>query len=208
MTSSITSRILAKDDSGEWVISWPSFMTLTFDLVVDRETARQALRAVFHGILFHRLLGVIKPSSIECLDVTFPAVKDETTEKLVDETVDGFLRALQAVRQGRKEGQIEVFFTEKQQKKGNWFNSDKTEEVPWETWAINVTLEQPLNDHDRENLQDNLSAALGRAVMTMITYSASERGRIVVPPISSMDGVTPFPIHTLLRIQGQVISRK
>jgi hypothetical protein len=33
MTTPITSRILAKDDSGEWVVSWPSFMTLTFDLV-------------------------------------------------------------------------------------------------------------------------------------------------------------------------------
>jgi autophagy-related protein 101 len=81
---------------------------------------------VLHGIFFHRLFGVIKPSSIDCLDVTFPAVKDENTEKLVDETVDNFLRALHAVRQGRKEGQIEVLFTEKQQKKGNWFNSDKT----------------------------------------------------------------------------------
>jgi len=81
---------------------------------------------VLHGIFFHRLFGVVKPSSIDCLDVTFPAVKDENTEKLVDDTVDGFLRALQAVKQGNKEGQIEVFFTEKQQKKGNWFSSDKT----------------------------------------------------------------------------------
>lgn len=81
---------------------------------------------MLHGIFFHRLFGVIKPSSIECLDVTFPAVKDENTEMLVDETVEIFLRALQAVKQGKKEGQIEVFFTEKQQKKGNWFQSDRT----------------------------------------------------------------------------------
>lgn len=209
MSAIHSSRNLAKDSLGEfeWVAPQPLFMALTFDLVVDRETARQSLRAVLHGIFFHRLFGVIKPSSIECLDVTFPAVKDENTENLVNEIVDSFLRALQSVKQGRKEGQIEVFFTEKQQKKATWFQSERTEEVPWETWLINVTVEQPQSDHDRQYLQETLSSVLSKAVMTMITYSASDRGRIVVPPISTMEGVTPFPIHTTLRIQGQVISR-
>ena len=38
--------------------------------VLDRSTAREALTGVLHAILFHRLFGTIKPSTIEVLDVT------------------------------------------------------------------------------------------------------------------------------------------
>jgi autophagy-related protein 101 len=78
---------------------------------------------MLHGIFFHRLFGVVKPAKIDCLDVSFPAVKDSETEKLVDDTVLRFLRELQSVRHSKKEGQIEVFFAEKKAKKATWFNS-------------------------------------------------------------------------------------
>ena len=78
---------------------------------------------MLHGIFFHRLFGVVKPAKIDCLDVSFPAVKDSETEKLVDDTVLRFLRELQSVQQRKKEGQIEVFFSEKKAKKATWFNS-------------------------------------------------------------------------------------
>lgn len=214
-------------------------MALTFDLagviisgtsssdidaqIVDSGTASDALRAMLHGIFFHRLFGVVKPAKIDCLDVTFPAVKDADTEKLVDDTVQTFLRALQSLRQSRKEGQIEIFFAEKKPKKATWFHSggevrisllvhpdctysSEQEEVPWETWIINVTLEQPQHDQDRERLLDTLSATLAAAVMSMLDYSASERGRTAVPPISTATGISPFPIHTILRVNGQIVS--
>jgi autophagy-related protein 101 len=110
--------------------------------VVDRETARDALRAMLHGILFHRLFGTVKPTTLNCLDVTFPAVKDEEMDALVEDTVERFLRALQGLSVGptttsgngggapksprlqpKKEGQLSLSFVEVRQKKATWFNS-------------------------------------------------------------------------------------
>lgn len=107
-------------------VSYLSFQSQDSNLgaqFVDSETARDALRAMLHGIFFHRLFGVVKPAKIDCLDVSFPAVKDSETEKLVDDTVLHFLRELQSVPHSKKEGQIEVFFAEKKEKKATWFNS-------------------------------------------------------------------------------------
>ncbi|KAG8769334.1 hypothetical protein FRC16_006739 [Serendipita sp. 398] len=265
-------------------------MALTFDLVVDRQTARDALRALLHSIFFHRLFGVVKPTTIDCLDVTVPAVKDAETEALVDETVDRFLRALNAATNtsatttptnppthaastaanvatttistathamatvgattgaamaalarggvpafigggggnnavaattpttagagngngngngnGKKDGEIEVHFAEKKQKKATWFNSGGEAKIPWETWTIKVTLDQPQSTQDREILQDALATSLSKAVMAMVDYTVSERGRGAIPVISTATGISPFPIHTVLRVKGQVV---
>ena len=39
--------------------------------VFDRNQARDALRALLHAILFHRLFGIVKPQKFDVLDVTF-----------------------------------------------------------------------------------------------------------------------------------------
>ncbi|KAF8577278.1 hypothetical protein K439DRAFT_1365072, partial [Ramaria rubella] len=59
-----------------------------------------------HAILFHRLLGTVKPQTPVVLDVTlrrsrYPAVKDPEIERLVDETVNVFWRAVEKGRQPR-----------------------------------------------------------------------------------------------------------
>lgn len=79
------------------------------------------------------------------------------------------------------------------------------EEVPWETWFINVKLEQPQHAADREALQEALSVTLSKAVMTMLEYSASEASRAAVPLIQSAQGISPFPIRTVLVVAGQVV---
>jgi len=160
---------------------------------------------MLHGILFHRLFGIIKPAKIDCLDVTFPAVRDIETEKLVDDTVKVFLRALQGARQGQRDGQIEIYFTEKKQRKAGWFQSGGEEEVAWEQWYINVTQDAPRDDQERDRLQESLSNTLQKAVMSMLDYSASERGRAAVPLISTAAGISPFPVHIILRVNGQVV---
>ncbi|KAG8869237.1 hypothetical protein FRC20_001912 [Serendipita sp. 405] len=247
-------------------------MALTFDLVVDRQTARDALRALLHSIFFHRLFGVVKPTTIDCLDVTVPAVKDAETEALVDETVDRFLRALNAATNtsatttptnppthaastaanvatttistathamatvgattgaamaalarggvpafigGGGGGNNAVAATTPTTAgagngNGNGNGNGKKdgeieEEIPWETWTIKVTLDQPQSTQDREILQDALATSLSKAVMAMVDYTVSERGRGAIPVISTATGISPFPIHTVLRVKGQVV---
>ena len=38
--------------------------------VLDRHTTKEALRAVLHSILFHRLFGTVKPTTFEVVDIT------------------------------------------------------------------------------------------------------------------------------------------
>ncbi|KAG8844983.1 hypothetical protein FRB91_002188 [Serendipita sp. 411] len=106
---------------------------------------------------------------------------------------------------GKKDGEIEVHFAEKKQKKATWFNSGGEAKIPWETWTIKVTLDQPQSTQDREILQDALATSLSKAVMAMVDYTVSERGRAAVPVISTATGISPFPIHTVLRVKGQVV---
>ncbi|CAG7846985.1 SubName: Full=Uncharacterized protein {ECO:0000313/EMBL:CCA70706.1} [Serendipita indica DSM 11827] len=161
---------------------------------------------MLHSIFFHRLFGVVKPTNIDFLGITFPAVRDAETENLVELAVDHVLRALNAAPApptigSRRQAELEVIFTEKRTKKANWFNSGGEEEVPWETWTIKVTLENP---QDREMLYEELSMALSKSVMYMIDYTASERGRAAVPLISTATGISPFPIH--IRANGQPVT--
>ena len=37
---------------------------------LDRRTAQEALRAILHAILFHRLFGTVKPQTFEVVDIT------------------------------------------------------------------------------------------------------------------------------------------
>ena len=88
---------------------------------VDRETSREALRALVHAVLFHRLFGVVAPMTLDVLDVALPAVRDPPTERIVDRTVDAFLRALAALQQPSRLGTIELVFSEKRTKRAGWF---------------------------------------------------------------------------------------
>lgn len=90
---------------------------------MDRETGKDVLRALLHGIFFHRLFGVVKPTNIDCLGVMVPAVRDTGIEQLVDGNVGKFMRALQGVRQPNKEGRIEVSFVEIKKKPAGWFSN-------------------------------------------------------------------------------------
>ncbi|PVF97941.1 hypothetical protein CPB86DRAFT_785271 [Serendipita vermifera] len=175
---------------------------------------------MLHGILFHRLFGTVKPTTltINSLDVTFPAVKDEEMEALVEDTVEKFLRALQGMQvssgnpvtasprpQPKREGQLSLSFVEVRQKKATWFNSGGEEEVPWETWTINILMESPMGQ-DRDNLHEYLSETLSRSIISILDYTASERGRAAVPPISTMGGISPFPIRTVLQVGGRIVT--
>ncbi|CCM03816.1 uncharacterized protein FIBRA_05965 [Fibroporia radiculosa] len=76
--------------------------TVTIDLVLDRHSTKEVLRAVLHSILFHRLFGTVKAQTFEVLDVTMPGVDDVEMKQLVDEKVDAFWKGVEG---GNKRGQ-------------------------------------------------------------------------------------------------------
>ncbi|GJJ15297.1 hypothetical protein Clacol_009573 [Clathrus columnatus] len=177
-------------------------------VVVERQSAKEVLRALLHAILFHRLLGVVKPQTSEVLDVTLPAVNDPDIEHLVDDKVNVLWRAVEAGR--HKKGQIILALSEKRQKKG-WavtqIFSAVEEEVPWEEWHINVDLRQALTDRDRQTLNSNLSSTLSDALKKILTHTSSERGRAAIPLITNaFNGLSPFPFSIRVRVGGIEVS--
>ncbi|KAL5533546.1 hypothetical protein ACEPAG_6 [Sanghuangporus baumii] len=168
---------------------------ITIDLVLDRLTTKDVLRALLHAILFHRLFGTIKPQAMEVLDVTVPGVKDAQVEMLIDEKVDAFWKGVE--NGTNKRGQITITFAEKRQKK-LWFTMGE-EEVPWEKWIINAEVRHPKTDRERNT---TISTTLSDALMTILTYTSSERGRSAVPPITSTSGISPFPFKIGVKVAG------
>jgi autophagy-related protein 101 len=72
--------------------------------VLDRDYAREVLRGILHAIFFHRLFGSIKPKTFEVLDISFPGVADAEIERLVEEKVAAFWRAVDI--SAEKRGQV------------------------------------------------------------------------------------------------------
>ncbi|EJC98550.1 DUF1649-domain-containing protein [Fomitiporia mediterranea MF3/22] len=174
---------------------------ISIDLILDRLSTKDALKALLHSILFHRLFGTIKPQTIEVLDVTMPGVKDMQTEMLIDEKVDAFWKGVESG--ANKSGRITVTFSEKRQKK-NWFSVGE-EEVPWEKWVINAEVRNPKAERDRQTFNTTLSTSLSDALFTILTYTASERGRTAVPPITNSSGITPFPFKISVWVAGNEV---
>ncbi|TCD71022.1 hypothetical protein EIP91_000520 [Steccherinum ochraceum] len=171
---------------------------ITLDLVLDRHTAKDVLRAVLHSILFHRLFGTVKAKTFEVLDVTMPAVDDEATEQLVDQRVDTFWKGIEGGV--NKRGQIIVTFSEKKPKK-SWFLVGE-EEVPWEEWMINAEIRQPTTERDRQKFNADLATALTKSLKTMLTHTSSETGRAAVPLITVAQGISPFPYRITVKVNG------
>jgi autophagy-related protein 101 len=63
--------------------------------VLDRLNTQDVLRAVLHAVLFHRLFGLVKPKTVDVLDVTMPGVDDADMDRLVGEKVGVFWRAVE-----------------------------------------------------------------------------------------------------------------
>ncbi|KIM49842.1 hypothetical protein M413DRAFT_60193 [Hebeloma cylindrosporum] len=190
--------------------------TITIELILDRQTAKDVLKGMLHAIFFHRLFGPIKPQTFEVLDVTIPAVSDQETEQLVDEKVDAFWKGLEGGFS--KRGQATCNYSGNKPKK-NWFSIGE-EEVPWEQWVINAELRQPKTEKgelpitltralsnlfyysDREKARSALASTLTKAIHTMITHTSSEKGRAAVPPITDANTISPFPFKIIVKVDN------
>ncbi|KAF9812529.1 hypothetical protein IEO21_06168 [Rhodonia placenta] len=175
--------------------------TITINLVLERNTTKEVLRAVLHSILFHRLFGTVKEQSHEVLDVTMPGVDDPEMKQLVDDKVDIFWKGMESG--AHKRGQILVTFSEKRPRKTWGFGFiTAEEEVPWEQWIINAEIRHPISDRERQKFNADLASILTKSLETMLSYASSERGRSAVPLITNAVGISPFPIKMSVKVGG------
>jgi len=178
---------------------------ITIDVILDRRTAREALRAILHSILFHRLFGTVKPQTFDVLDVTMPGVSDYEMEQLIADRVDALWRGIE--NGTNKRGQIIVTFSEKRARKSSWFQVYMgEEEVAWEQWIVNAETRHPITEPDRQALDTALAATLAKALQTMLTHTSSERGRTAVPLITNATGISPFPLKMVVKVGGVEIA--
>ncbi|KAJ3816815.1 autophagy-related protein [Lentinula raphanica] len=176
-----------------------TYPTITIDLILDRHTVKDVLRAILDAILFHRLFGTIKPITREVLGVTMPGVSDPEMEQLVEDKVDLFWKGIEGGMS--KRGQIVVTFSEKRPKK-SWFQVYVGEEdVPWEQ-CVRSSVSQPVFLVDRQQFDTALSNTLTKAIHTMLTHTSSDRGRTAVPLITNAATISPFPIRVSVKVGG------
>jgi len=139
-------------------------------------------------------------------------------EQLVAERVDTFWKGIEGG--ANKRGQIIVTFSEKRPKK-SWFQVYMGEEdVPWEQWVVNAEMRQPKSERgvsllyppnlradaaasaDRQAFNTALASTLSKSLHTMLTHTASERGRTAVPLITNATGISPFPVKMTVKVGG------
>ncbi|KAH7100930.1 DUF1649-domain-containing protein [Auriculariales sp. MPI-PUGE-AT-0066] len=134
---------------------------------------------LLHAVLFHRLLGIIKPATIEFLDVTIPKIDDPKIDAMVNAKADAVYRAIDLAN--NKKGQLIVTFADRVTKK-SWFSSGE-EDVTWEQWLLDITA-----------IAHPIPASI------ILEHTSSEQGRAAVPRIKESSGVSPFPWRIEVRV--------
>ncbi|KAF9349286.1 MAG: hypothetical protein J3Q66DRAFT_136851 [Benniella sp.] len=167
-------------------------VTFPVELIVERALLKEALRAILHTILFHRVFATIKPKDMEILDLTIPIIDDPEVDRLVEEKIAAFVKAADANPQSK--GQIGIMFYEKRTKKGLWFGSSSSE-VCWEQWAITINIVTNVNEKDKQRSIKNMEKALAQLFMSILRTVNERKDHI--PPITTSDG-NPFPYQIVV----------
>ncbi|KAG9064658.1 hypothetical protein KI688_002916 [Linnemannia hyalina] len=71
------------------------------ELTVERSYLKDALRAILHTVLFHRVFANIKPRDMDILDLTIPIIDDPEVDKLVDEKIAAFVKVVDSNPQSK-----------------------------------------------------------------------------------------------------------
>jgi autophagy-related protein 101 len=61
-------------------------------------------------VLFHRLFGLVKPKTVDVLDVTMPGVDDADMDRLVSDKVAAFWRAVEDSADKRGQARLLVLW--------------------------------------------------------------------------------------------------
>ncbi|KAF9287272.1 hypothetical protein BKA57DRAFT_472649 [Linnemannia elongata] len=161
------------------------------ELTVERSYLKDALRAILHTVLFHRVFANIKPRDMDILDLTIPIIDDPEVDKLVDEKIAAFVKVVDANPQSK--GQIGIMFYEKRTKRA-WFSSTSSE-VCWEQWAITINVVTNINEKDKQRSIKNMEKALSSLFLSILRTVNERKDHI--PPITTSDG-NPFPYQIVI----------
>ncbi|KAK5808497.1 hypothetical protein F5H01DRAFT_352206 [Linnemannia elongata] len=161
------------------------------ELTVERSYLKDALRAILHTVLFHRVFANIKPRDMDILDLTIPIIDDPEVDKLVDEKIAAFVKVVDANPQSK--GQIGIMFYEKRTKRA-WFSSTSSE-VCWEQWAITMNVVTNINEKDKQRSIKNMEKALSSLFLSILRTVNERKDHI--PPITTSDG-NPFPYQIVI----------
>ncbi|KAF9088116.1 hypothetical protein BGX29_006753 [Mortierella sp. GBA35] len=161
------------------------------ELTVERSYLKDALRAILHTVLFHRVFANIKPRDMDILDLTIPIIDDPEVDKLVDEKIAAFVKVVDSNPQSK--GQIGIMFYEKRTKRA-WFSSTSSE-VCWEQWAITINVVTNINEKDKQRSIKNMEKALSSLFLNILRTVNERKDHI--PPITTSDG-NPFPYQIVI----------
>ncbi|KAG0263729.1 hypothetical protein BGZ95_003738 [Linnemannia exigua] len=161
------------------------------ELTVERSYLKEALRAILHTVLFHRVFANIKPRDMDILDLTIPIIDDPEVDRLVDEKIAAFVKVVDANPQSK--GQIGIMFYEKRTKRA-WFSSTSSE-VCWEQWAITINVVTNINEKDKQRSIKNMEKALSSLFLSILRTVNERKDHI--PPITTSDG-NPFPYQIVI----------
>ncbi|KAG0200598.1 hypothetical protein BGX28_006394 [Mortierella sp. GBA30] len=166
-------------------------VTFPVELTVERALLKDALRAILHTILFHRVFANIKPRDMDILDLTIPIIDDPEVDRLVDEKISAFVKAVDANPQNK--GQIGVMFYEKRTRRA-WFSSTSSE-VCWEQWAITIHVVTNTNEKDKQRSIKLMEKALSSLFLSILRTVNERKDHI--PPITTSEG-NPFPYQIVI----------
>ncbi|KAF9955316.1 hypothetical protein BGZ72_003839 [Mortierella alpina] len=167
-------------------------VTFPVELTVERTLLKEALRAILHTILFHRVFANIKPRDMDILDLTIPVIDDPEVDKLVDEKIAAFVKAVDSNPQSK--GQIGLMFYETRTKR-TWGFGYTSSEVCWEQWAITIHVVTNTNEKDKQRSIKNMEKALSSLFLSILRTVNERKDHI--PPITTSDG-NPFPYQIVI----------
>jgi len=142
-------------------------------------------------------------------------VSDPDLETLVDQRASSLIRQFDAssnpssgpstnnpspynrLENGR--GQIVVQFLERKRRKG-WFGGKGEEELPWETWILDVTLATPRTENEAVKARRAMESSLQKTAMKVVGIVNRDRNHI--PPITTNE-TNPFPYQILVNPRSE-----
>ncbi|EME81973.1 uncharacterized protein MYCFIDRAFT_211508 [Pseudocercospora fijiensis CIRAD86] len=179
------------------------------EISADRSSVKDVVKGVLHTIFFHRFFTPLYPATHEILDITLPYVSEDDIETLVETKANSLLRALDASSSstspqyknpnGSQRASITVQFLEKKRRKG-WFTTKPDEDIPWETWTIDVTVLGARSEIEASRNRRVMVRSLERAVFKVVEVVNREKGHI--PPITTNE-TNPFPYQIHVNKSGE-----
>ncbi|XP_009613833.1 autophagy-related protein 101-like isoform X1 [Nicotiana tabacum] len=122
------------------------------ELDVEHFEIREVLRCIFHTIMFHRALGLLRPKDVdsELFDIIYTQCGDAEVEKKIEEKITQFIDRVE--KHPNRKNQICLSFYEVKNKQASWF-TNKVERFYWEYWYINLNVaHHPKGHSGKSNL--------------------------------------------------------